>query len=272
MLAKHTTYKIMEKQMRPFSKNMFESELAEFYDLMRQYRDYDLESKFADIIIQNCYPNAKNVLDIFCGTGEHAIKMAQRGYVVTGIDASQDMINLAEEKTKKAGVSIDYHCTDIKNFIPTSKYDAAYCLGYTFLYMLTHSDVLDFFKIIHDILVPEGVFLVDFINGWSLIKGLDRDKYFYQNEKVKITQFEQLTLNKQERLIHIEYCYLLDYDNGHVKTISAEEDVRIFFDDEVQTLMNICGFNNIKSYGDYKLADKKSADVPNIVIVVGQKK
>ena len=172
--------------MKPFTKNMFESELAEYYDLMRQYRDYDAECEFANNIIQKRHPDAKSILDIFCGTGEHAIRMAQRGYTLTGIDASQDMINIAKEKTDKVGVSVDYKCTDINDFKSTQIYDAAYCLGYTFLYMLTHADVLDFFKIIHNTLTPEGVFLLDFINGWSLIKKFTRDKSFYQNENVLV--------------------------------------------------------------------------------------
>ncbi len=58
-----------EIHVRPFKKNMFEDELAEFYDLMRRYRNYDLECSFADGIIRSRCPNAKNVLDIFCGTG-----------------------------------------------------------------------------------------------------------------------------------------------------------------------------------------------------------
>ena len=257
--------------MKPFAKNIFESELAEYYDLMRQYRDYDSECEFADNIIQKRYPNAKNVLDIFCGTGEHAIRMAQRGYTVTGIDASQDMINVAKEKTNRAGVSINYQCTDINNLKSANKYDAAYCLGYTFLYMLTHADALDFFKVIHNALTPEGVFLLDFINGWSLIKEFTQDKYFYQNEKVKISQFEQPTLNKHERLVHIEYCYLIDYSDGNVKTIFTEEDLRIFFDDEVQTLMNMGGFKKVQSFNGYTMDNKESDDIPYIVTVVGQK-
>lgn len=257
--------------MKPFAKNMFESELAEFYDLMRQYRDYDTECKFADSIIQKHYPNAKNVLDTFCGTGEHAIRMAQRGYIVTGIDASHDMINVAKEKTDRAGISVNYQCTDISNLKSANKYDAAYCLGYTFLYMITHADALDFFKIIHDALMPEGVFLLDFINGWSLIKEFTRDKYFYQNEKVKISQFEQPTLNKRKRLVHIEYCYLIDYSDGNVKTIFTEENVKIFFNDEVQTLMNMGGFKNVQSFNGYTMDNKESDDIPYIITVVGQK-
>ena len=73
--------------MKPFTRNMFENELAEFYDLMRQYRNYESECDFADSVIKKRFPKANSVLDVFCGTGEHAIKMARRGYAVTGIDA-----------------------------------------------------------------------------------------------------------------------------------------------------------------------------------------
>ena len=115
--------------MEPFNKNMFEDELAEFYDLMRQYRNYDLECSFADATIRRARPYASRVLDIFCGTGEHALRMAQRGYAVTGIDASQDMLAVAQAKCEAAQVSVDYQRTDIFDFVHASQYDAAYCLG-----------------------------------------------------------------------------------------------------------------------------------------------
>lgn len=257
--------------MKPFTKSMFENELAEFYDFMRTFRNYDLECKFADEMIKSYSPNARNILDICCGTGEHAIRMAQRGYTVTGVDASQDMINIAQEKTNRAGVSVRYERTDIRDFKPSAQYDAAYCLGYTFLYMLTHTDVLEFFDKVKNVLIPGGVFLVDFMNGWSFLKEPSRDKFFYQAEGLKIFQFEQATLNKQDRLIHIEYCYLIDREGEQIKTIFAEEDLRIFFADEVQTLMKSSDFKNIKSFGDYSINEKELTDIPNIVIIVAQK-
>ncbi len=257
--------------MKPFRKNMFEGELAEFYDLMRQYRNYDLECSFADEIIHSRCPNAKDVLDIFCGTGEHAFRMAQRGYAMTGVDASQDMIAVAQAKNDTARVSVSYQCSDITDLEAAGQYDAAYCLGYTFLYMLSHTDVRSFFEIVHNALVPGGVFLVDFINGWSLMGGSGGDKRFHQSEGVRILQLEQLEVRKQERLLHIDYCYLIDRDDGHVKTVFSEEDLRIFFDDEVQSLLSASGFRNVKSYGDYSVTDSESTDPPNIIIEVGQK-
>ena len=46
------------------------------------------------------------ILDIGCGTGRHAIELAERGYSVTGIDLSAGQLKKAREKAKNAGVTI----------------------------------------------------------------------------------------------------------------------------------------------------------------------
>ena len=115
---------------------MFEAELAKYYDVMHQYRDYAQECKFTDDLIKRKVPKAKKVLDICCGTGEHAIRMACLGYEVTGVDQSQDMLDIAVNKANSSGQSIDFICSDIFELGIKNEFEVAYCLGYTFLYML----------------------------------------------------------------------------------------------------------------------------------------
>jgi len=253
-----------------FSKSMYESELAEYYDVMRQYRDYDKECQFADDLIQKHHPGTKKVLDICCGTGEHAIRMTKLGYEVTGIDLSPDMLKLAAKKAKRADVSIEFRCTDVNELDFKARFQAAYCLGYTFLYMTTDSKVMNFFAAIRKSLSTGGLLLVDFINGLSLIKDFQRDKFMYQHDNTTIFQFEQSSLDKARRIKHIEFYYFIDHHDGHMKTIFAEEDLRIFYDDEVQALMLNSGFENADSFGDYTLKPKDSS-TPYIVIATGQK-
>ena len=257
--------------MAAFTKNMFESDLARHYDAMHLHRNYGQECDFAHDVIQRYYPGAKRVLDVCCGTGEHAVRMAQQEYDVTGIDASPDMINVAEEKAIREGVSVDFRCLDLRNLDTVGEFQAAYCLGYTLHYMTTYPEVTNFFTTINGALLAPGVFLVDFINGWSLIEGLQRDKFVYQHEDTTIYHFEQTSLHKKERVRHVEFYYFIDHHDGHMKTISAEEDLRIFFDDEVQMLLANCGFDSVRSFGDYAV-DTTASDAPNTVAVVGQKR
>ncbi len=48
------------------------------------------------------------VLDIGCGTGEHAIFLAERGHAVTGIDMVLKAIEIAREKAAARGVKVDF--------------------------------------------------------------------------------------------------------------------------------------------------------------------
>lgn len=256
--------------MVAFSRNMFESELAEYYDVMHHHRNYCLECQFADSVIQEYCVGAKRVLDIGCGTGEHAIKMAQHGYEVMAIDASQDMIRLTEEKAKKAGVPIEARCADMYDLNTIGEFQAAYCLGYTLLYMTTYQQVKRFLSTVNRALLPRGVLLIDFLNGWSLMEDFPRDKFVYKHEDTTIFRFEQASLNKKKRVKHIEFYYVIQHDDGRVKTIFSEEDLRIFFADEVHMLLSNSGFESIKSFGNYSLDTGVSEDT-RVVILAGQK-
>jgi SAM-dependent methyltransferase len=54
------------------------------------------------------FDKAKDILDIGCGTGRHAIELAKRGYSVTGIDLSAAQLERARQKAREADVSVDF--------------------------------------------------------------------------------------------------------------------------------------------------------------------
>ena len=219
--------------MTVYGDSMFTNELAKYYDAMRVYRDYSKEARFADSLIQKHCPGTRRVLDLCCGTGEHAIKMTEMGYQVTGIDLSKDMLAVAGEKAEKSGLSIDFAYGDVYNLETVGYFPAAYCLGYTLLYMTTHQKAMEFFDAVNKTLEPGGIFIVDFINGWSIADEWHKDKATYRFDDATIFLSEQATLDRKNRLKHVEFHYLIDEHNGQVKTVFAEEDLRIYFEDEV---------------------------------------
>lgn len=66
---------------------------------------------------------SKTILDIGCGTGRHAIELAKRGYIVTGIDLSLDQLNKAREKADAARVNVTWIQGDARLFDLGKKYD-----------------------------------------------------------------------------------------------------------------------------------------------------
>jgi SAM-dependent methyltransferase len=53
------------------------------------------------------------VLDVGCGEGADAIRLAQRGWIVTAIDISEIAICRAREASDRAGVSVEWICGDV---------------------------------------------------------------------------------------------------------------------------------------------------------------
>jgi predicted TPR repeat methyltransferase len=75
---------------------------SRYYDLLYEDKDYSKEAEFVSSIIRRHAPGARTVLDLGCGTGIHACTLAQKGYQVTGLDRSADMLAKARERHGKA--------------------------------------------------------------------------------------------------------------------------------------------------------------------------
>lgn len=56
--------------------------------------------------------NGKHVLDVATGTGRAALALAKRGAVVTGIDASAEMLAIARQRAEEAGLSVQFQSGD----------------------------------------------------------------------------------------------------------------------------------------------------------------
>lgn len=73
-------------------------------------------------------PPGSAILDVACGTGRHSIELAKRGYLVTGLDISSEMLAKAKEAAKAANVIVEWTQADATRFVLPKKYDAAICL------------------------------------------------------------------------------------------------------------------------------------------------
>jgi SAM-dependent methyltransferase len=71
----------------------------------------------------------RTVLDVGTGTGRAAIALAARGAHVTGVDASAEMLAVAERRAKAAGVAVAFVTGDAHGLaFPDRSFDAVVCL------------------------------------------------------------------------------------------------------------------------------------------------
>jgi glycine/sarcosine N-methyltransferase len=70
-----------------------------------------------------------HVVDAGCGSGRHAIALARAGLVVTGVDASDELVEVARRSARAAGVAVELVVADLREWRPARPADAVLCRG-----------------------------------------------------------------------------------------------------------------------------------------------
>ena len=132
------------------------------------------------------------ILDVGCGTGRHAVELAKRGYNVTGLDISEKMLELAEEKCRKEDVNVNFIHADATDFNLEEKFDAAICLCEGAFGLLSiEEDPFDrdkkILKNINNVIKRNAKFILTALNGLKKIRE-------YDDEDVKTGKFDPLSI------------------------------------------------------------------------------
>lgn len=111
---------------------MFTGNIAQNYDSWYETKPGEfidtVETETAINLI-TLSPGAK-ILDAGCGTGNFSIKLAKKGYLVTGIDISSDMLKIGWEKCRSKNLNIDFITMDIEKLdFPDNFFDAAFSMA-----------------------------------------------------------------------------------------------------------------------------------------------
>jgi 2-polyprenyl-3-methyl-5-hydroxy-6-metoxy-1,4-benzoquinol methylase len=123
-------------------------------------------------------PPGSRILDIGCGTGRHSVELAKRGFKVTGVDISPQMLAEAEKAAAQAGVKINWINRDAAVFKSKEKFDAAICLCEGAFGLLGAGDDpiehdLSILRNIHSSLKPKARLIMTLLNGLFKIRHYD---------------------------------------------------------------------------------------------------
>lgn len=112
------------------------AKLAEFYDLV-----YDALSADADWCRALAARTGGPVLELGCGSGRVAVPLATDGHRVVGLERSAAMLERARARARRAGVEMELHQGDVRDFALQESFPLVLMVLNTFL-MLEPEDRL----------------------------------------------------------------------------------------------------------------------------------
>ncbi|MDG6996567.1 MAG: class I SAM-dependent methyltransferase [Nitrososphaerota archaeon] len=230
------------------------TEFAKYYDrLESQYRDYELEAKWLSEILTE--RNARDIVDISCGTGSHVSLLSQRLECrLNAMDASEEMVKIAKGK---AGKRVEILLADFtRSPYRKNSFDTALCM-YWSLAGLDEDLVRRLFSQTNSILKKDGLFIFDVENS----DGIKEDKInvpfidaFFEDENVAVVRTNFSTKSAPD-VVDWQAYYMLE-SNGTSEMKTDRMNLRFYSKSQLESLLQEAGFKTLQvlsgPYRDYE--------------------
>src|SRR5262249_32904787 len=129
-------------------------------DVWRGFATDDLTRDEADFETALALPPAARVLDVPCGGGRHALELTARGYTVTGVDQSAEVLGPAQAAAAERKLTVAWEHRDMRDLPWPGAFDGALSFGNSFGY-LDDAGNAAFLQAVAGALVPGGPFVID---------------------------------------------------------------------------------------------------------------
>jgi SAM-dependent methyltransferase len=114
-------------------------------------------------------PAGARVLDLPCGHGRLANRLAARGLAVTGVDSDELFLARAREDAAARGVQVDYRCGDMRDPPVQPGFEGALNWFSSFGYFEDDAENVRCLQALHDLLRPGGRLLMEMHDRDALV-------------------------------------------------------------------------------------------------------
>lgn len=246
------------------------SVLAEIYDAVMKDVDYEAWTDYIDEIIMMHHHEARDVLELACGTGTMALSMDEIGYYnITATDLSPEMIKQAKQKAADAESDIHFQTLDFLNIDLDKKFDAVFMVFDSLNYLHSKDDILTLHEQVYNVLRPNGIFVYDFTtprNSKKAIRYLN-DEQDTVNERYA---YHRSSRYDEHNRIHTNTFEIEELSNRQAAAPSIfreEHHQKIYTMNEIMPIVEESPFRLLNAYDGFELkpAHKRSLRITMVL-------
>ncbi len=204
------------------------------------------------------------ILEVACGTGRVAIRLAEAGYDVVGLDYSMPMLEVFRRKIRslprKTARRIRLFQASMAGFRLEETFGAVICPFRGFQALTEREDVRSSLASFHRHLRPEGLGIIDL---FYMPKPPGNDWYGEHVDWVRKMPDSDTTITRsrvgrsvdeEAQILYSEIVFSISDPSGAQKSIKDDLALRYYQPYQFQTLLSTSGFRIKKEYGSYRRA------------------
>lgn len=218
--------------------------LSEYYDDIFPVSDQKLRF-FVDLFQAH---EVQQVLDVACGSGLLARRLASKGYEVTGIDLEEKMIAQAQKRAAAEALSVRFLVGDMREVAKIgASFDSIVCIGNSLAHLLSENDIQRTLSGMYEATRPGGISIIQIVNFDRILASgptelpdiVRKDKGF---------AFYRTYIPTDNQLVLFRSRFVTTKDSiDHVNEIQ----LRAIRKNELERMMLAAGFCNLQFFGGF---------------------
>ncbi len=218
---------------------------AQYYNLLYQDKDYQGEVDYVESLIKKHKSNTKTILNLGCGTGRHDVLFAKKGFEITGVDLSKQMIEFAKSNPEAKG------CTFVQGDARTvrlnKKFDVVVSLFHVISYQTTNEDLENFLKTAKLHIAEGGLLIFDCWYGPAVLT--DRPSVRIkrmENSQTSVVRLTEPQMYANRNVVDVNYdVEVTDKKTAKREIVKELHSMRYLFYPEIELLSKSVGLTII---------------------------
>ena len=159
-------------------------DFAYFYDNLTDNVDYEKRCSYIKGLLAENGVGEGILLDLACGTGPVSLLLSDMGYDVIGVDASEDMLSVAQEKKMESGADVIFLCQRMEELDLFGTINACVSTLDSINHVTDEETVREIFRRVSLFMEDKGIFLFDVNTPYKHKCVLGDNTFVYDTDEV----------------------------------------------------------------------------------------
>ncbi|ACD97083.1 class I SAM-dependent DNA methyltransferase [Trichlorobacter lovleyi] len=223
-------------------------EYARYYDLLYRDKDYAAEVAYIHDILQQHCPAAHSILNLGCGSGRHDRLLSEKGYAMTGVDLSEDMLAAARQAAE-GYAAVRYVQDDVRTVRLDMTFDVIISLFHVMSYQAENADLMAAFGTARQHLKSGGIFIFDCWYGPAVLT--DRPAVRVKelvDDTISITRIASPVMHPNQNLVDVNYhLFARNLLTKEVQEVRETHRMRYLYLPELSLMLQEAGFEVVRA-------------------------